>query len=164
ALPLTSGTSFRISLPVNGTLFRIVEETTAAKFAPAGIEHVRDAHGSPRKETNMSTTTSSEARNGPTPVLSFSPVVLKAPGRAIDLEVRVSAPATGGKLPILLLSHGHGPSNHLSSLNGVSPLANYYAGRGLVVVQPTHLDSKTPRSGTPMTAMRRCIGERAPRT
>lgn len=59
-----------------------------------------------------------------TPVLSVSPVVLPAPGRIVDLQMRVSAPLTGSDLPILLLSHGHGQSNNLSSLNGNGPLAN----------------------------------------
>ncbi|NOK32248.1 alpha/beta fold hydrolase [Corallococcus exercitus] len=79
----------------------------------------------------------------PTSVLSLSPIVLPAPGRAVDLQVRVSAPVTGSNLPILLLSHGHGRSNHLSSLNGYAPLANHFAAHGFVVIQPTHLDSKT---------------------
>ncbi len=78
-----------------------------------------------------------------TPVLSLSPVVLSAPGRAVDLEMRVSAPVTGRQLPIILLSHGHGRSNNLSSLNGYGPLANFWAAHGFVVIQPTHLDSKT---------------------
>ncbi|WP_394840785.1 chlorophyllase [Pendulispora brunnea] len=77
------------------------------------------------------------------PVLSVSPIVLPARGRPVDLQMRVSAPVTGSELPILLISHGHGPSNHLSSLNGYAPLANYFAARGFVVIQPTHLDSKT---------------------
>jgi predicted dienelactone hydrolase len=79
----------------------------------------------------------------PTPVVSVSPMVLSAPGRPVDLQVRVSAPATGSELPIILLSHGHGLSNHLSSLNGYGPLANFWAAHGFVVIQPTHLDSKT---------------------
>ncbi|MFC9632635.1 alpha/beta hydrolase family protein [Streptomyces mirabilis] len=79
----------------------------------------------------------------PTPVLSVSPVVLPAPGRAVDLEVRVSAPVTGSDLPVLLLSHGQGYSNHLSSLNGYAPLANFWAAHGFVVIQPTHLSSRT---------------------
>ncbi len=78
-----------------------------------------------------------------TPVLSVSPVVLPAPGRAVDLHVRVSAPVTGSELPIILFSHGHGFSNHLSSLNGYAPLAHSWAAHGFVVIQPTHLDSKT---------------------
>ncbi|MEU5346784.1 chlorophyllase [Streptomyces sp. NPDC020766] len=79
----------------------------------------------------------------PTPVLSVSPVVLSAPGRAVDLEVRVSAPVTGSDLPVILLSHGQGYSNHLSSLNGYAPLANFWAAHGFVVIQPTHLSSRT---------------------
>jgi predicted dienelactone hydrolase len=79
----------------------------------------------------------------PAPVLSFGPLVLPVPGRAVDLQMRVSAPATGSGLPIILISHGHGPSNHLSSLNGYAPLANYWAAHGFAVIQPTHLDSAT---------------------
>ena len=81
--------------------------------------------------------------SAPTPVVSVSPVVLSAPGRAVDLQMRVSAPVTGGELPIILLSHGHGNSNHLSSLNGCAPLADFWAAHGFVVIQPTHLDSTT---------------------
>ncbi len=83
------------------------------------------------------------AASWPVPVLSVSPVVLSTPGRAVDLQVRVSAPVTRSELPIILLSHGHGYSNHLSSLNGYAPLANFWAARGFVVLQPTHLSSRT---------------------
>ncbi|MEU9080615.1 chlorophyllase [Kitasatospora sp. NPDC048538] len=79
----------------------------------------------------------------PTPVLSVSPVVLPAPERAVDLELRVSAPVTGNDLPVILLSHGQGYSNHLSSLNGYAPLAHDWAAHGFVVIQPTHLSSTT---------------------
>jgi hypothetical protein len=79
----------------------------------------------------------------PTPVFSISPVVLPDPGRATDLQVRISAPVTGSSLPIILLSHGLGFSNHLSSLNGYAPLANHWAAQGFAVIQPTHLDSRT---------------------
>lgn len=61
----------------------------------------------------------------------------------MDLEVRVSAPVTGSDLPVILLSHGQGFSNHLSSLNGYAPLANFWAAHGFVVIQPTHLSSRT---------------------
>nr|WP_255697118.1 alpha/beta fold hydrolase [Pseudacidovorax sp. NFM-22] len=81
----------------------------------------------------------------PVPVVSVSPIELSAPGRAVPLQVRVSAPVTGRDLPIVLFSHGHGSSNHLSSLNGYGPLANYWAARGFVVIQPTHLSSATLR-------------------
>ncbi|MFC7329110.1 alpha/beta hydrolase family protein [Marinactinospora rubrisoli] len=79
----------------------------------------------------------------PVPVLSVGPVVLPAPGRAVDLEMRVSAPVTGAELPIILLSHGQGHSNHLSSLHGYAPLADFWAAHGFVVIQPTHLSSAT---------------------
>lgn len=81
----------------------------------------------------------------PVPVVSVSPIELPAPGRAVPLQVRVSAPVTGRDLPIVLFSHGHGSSNHLSSLNGYGPLASYWAARGFVVIQPTHLSSATLR-------------------
>ncbi|MFK0114915.1 alpha/beta hydrolase family protein [Streptomyces sp. NPDC090994] len=82
--------------------------------------------------------------SAPTPVLSYSPVVLPVPGRPVDLQVRVTVPATGeAGLPVILFSHGHGPSNHLSSLNGYAPLAHAWAAQGFAVVQPTHLSSRT---------------------
>ncbi|MES5822170.1 chlorophyllase [Streptomyces sp. RG80] len=83
--------------------------------------------------------------NAPTnpAVLSVSPVVLSAPGRAVDLRIRVSAPLTGDDLPVLLLSHGQGHSNHLSSLNGYAPLAHHWAAQGFAVIQPTHLSSRS---------------------
>ncbi|MER5372511.1 chlorophyllase [Streptomyces sp. NPDC002553] len=92
--------------------------------------------------------------HSPTPVLSVSPVVLPAPGRAVDLQVRVSAPVTGSELPVVLLSHGLGFSHHLSSLKGYAPLADFWARRGFVVIQPTHLDSRTlnPDPATPGAA------------
>ncbi len=81
--------------------------------------------------------------SAPTPVVSVSPVVLSAPGRAVELQIRVSAPTSGRDLPILLLSHGQGRSNHLSSLSGYGPLVQFWAAHGFVVIQPTHLSSKT---------------------
>nr|WP_245822560.1 alpha/beta fold hydrolase [Lentzea waywayandensis] len=73
----------------------------------------------------------------------MSPVVLDIPGRPVDLQLKVSAPTEGVGLPILLLSHGQGYSNHLSSLNGYAPLANHWAEQGFVVLQPTHLSSRS---------------------
>jgi predicted dienelactone hydrolase len=77
------------------------------------------------------------------PVLTFTPVALATPGRLVDLRLRVSAPTTGDALPLILLSHGHGPSNYVSSLYGYAPLVDFYAAHGFVVIQPTHLDSAT---------------------
>jgi predicted dienelactone hydrolase len=91
----------------------------------------------------MSAIAHATASDPPTPVLSYSPVVLSVPGRPVPLQVRVSAPASGTDLPVILLSHGHGGSNNLSSLNGYAPLVNLWAAAGFVVVQPTHLSSRT---------------------
>ncbi|RAL12607.1 alpha/beta hydrolase family protein [Aspergillus homomorphus CBS 101889] len=79
----------------------------------------------------------------PVQVVSINPVIIPAPERIIDLHMRITAPTTGSNLPVILLSHGHGNSNHLSSLNGYGPLANFWAARGFVVIQPTHLSSKS---------------------
>ncbi|KAA0931970.1 MULTISPECIES: alpha/beta hydrolase family protein [Streptomyces] len=89
------------------------------------------------------TTRTANASDLPVPVLSVAPVVLPAPDRAVDLRLRVSAPVTGDNLPVVLLSHGQGHSNHLSSLNGYAPLVNHWAAQGFVVIQPTHLSSRT---------------------
>ncbi|MFG2310470.1 alpha/beta hydrolase family protein [Streptomyces sp. NPDC048566] len=94
----------------------------------------------------MSDPSTAPRAHRPSPaVLSVSPVTLPAPGRAVDLELRVSAPLTGTGLPVILLSHGQGASHHLSSLNGYAPLAQRWAERGFVVVQPTHLSSRSLR-------------------
>ena len=87
-------------------------------------------------ETDMAGT--SVAINAPIPVVSMKPVVLSAPGRGEDLHVRVSAPAVGRELPLLVFSHGFG-----WSLDGYGPLVDFWAAHGFVVMQPTHLDSRT---------------------
>jgi len=74
--------------------------------------------------------------------LSINPVTLAAPDRGLPLEMRITVPATGTDLPILLLSHGHGPSLYIPSKDGYGPLANFYAAHGFAVIQPTHLNSK----------------------
>lgn len=74
----------------------------------------------------------------PTPVVSMKSVVLSVPGRGKDLQVRVSSPTTGRDLPIIVFSHGSG-----SSLEGYGPLVDFWAAHGFVVIQPTHLDSRT---------------------
>lgn len=78
------------------------------------------------------------AMSAPTPVVSVKPVVLSAPGRGEDLQVRVSMPAIGHELPIIVFSHGFG-----WSLDGYGPLVDFWAAHGFVVIQPTHLDSRT---------------------
>lgn len=79
----------------------------------------------------------------PNPIVTYSPIVFAMPERQVPLQVKVSAPATGTNLPIILLSHGHGQSNFLASLHGYAPLVNFYASKGFVVIQPTHQNSKS---------------------
>lgn len=91
----------------------------------------------------------------PTLAASFSPVSLPIPGRPQRLQLRVTAPVHGDALPIVLLSHGHGPSLYLPSKDGYGPIADFLAERGFVVIQPTHANSKVgglPRdmSGAPL--------------
>ncbi len=93
------------------------------------IENLKDALSSRGGEVN--------------PVISFSPVVLPVAGRPVDLQMKISAPAIGNDLPVIILSHGHGRSNFLSSLHGYAPLADFFSAQGFVVIQPTHLNSKT---------------------
>jgi predicted dienelactone hydrolase len=73
-----------------------------------------------------------------TPVVSVSPIQVAAPDRAVDLQLRVSAPVTGRDLPIILFAHGFGSSRH-----AYGPLTDFWAEHGFVVIQPTHLDSRT---------------------
>lgn len=77
-----------------------------------------------------------------TPVISVSPITLNVPDRGMDLEVRMSAPVLGTNLPVILLSHGHGPSLYIPSADGYGPIVNFWASQGFVVIQPTHLNAK----------------------
>jgi len=85
------------------------------------------------------------SRNLPTPdpalTVAYTPIRLEMPGRH-PLELRLTAPATGDALPIVVLSHGFGPSNYIPSKDGYAPLAQFWAERGIAVVQPTHASSR----------------------
>ena len=76
------------------------------------------------------------------PVISIAPVTLPAPGRGRDLEMRVSAPMTGDSLPVIVLSHGMGPSFYVASMDGYGPVANFWAAHGFVVIQPSHISTR----------------------
>jgi predicted dienelactone hydrolase len=81
----------------------------------------------------------------PTPepeiTVAYTPIRLPMPGRQ-PLELRLTAPAAGGNLPIVILSHGFGPSNYLPSKDGYAPLAQFWAERGVAVIQPTQASSR----------------------
>ncbi|MBN9326914.1 MAG: chlorophyllase [Cellulomonas sp. 73-145] len=70
--------------------------------------------------------------------ISVKPVVLPAPDRGDDLQVRVSAPVTGTDLPVIVFAHGFG-----GSMTFYDPLVDHWTANGFVVVQPTFLDSAT---------------------
>lgn len=72
------------------------------------------------------------------PILSVKPVVLPAPSRGDDLQVRVSAPTTGTGLPVVVFAHGFG-----GAMDWYDPLVDHWTANGFVVVQPTFLDSAT---------------------
>jgi dienelactone hydrolase len=115
-----------------GTLFRNIPERRSDKqyrtVSPLG------------KESNMPSpivATLDGILGAGSPVVSVAPVALCAPGRPVPLEVRVSAPATGTDLPVVVFSHGNG-----WNLDGYAPLTAFWASRCFVVIQPTHLDSR----------------------
>ena len=85
------------------------------------------------------------ARHIPTPeaalTVAYTPIRLDMPGRQ-PLELRLTAPANGTNLPVVLLSHGYGPSFYVPSKDGYAPLAQFWAERGFAVIQPTHASSR----------------------
>ncbi|TGG91726.1 alpha/beta fold hydrolase [Natronospirillum operosum] len=74
--------------------------------------------------------------------VSIAPVRLHSNDRPQPLELRITAPVEGANLPVILFSHGDGPSLYLPSKDGYGPLVNFYAEHGFVVIQPTHANSK----------------------
>lgn len=87
--------------------------------------------------TELQASAATDSPAGETAVVSIYPVALSAPGRGEDLQLRVSAPISGSKLPAIIFAHGNG-----MSANDYAPLVNYWAAHGFVVVQPTFLDAK----------------------
>jgi predicted dienelactone hydrolase len=85
------------------------------------------------------------ARHIPAPdaglTIAYTPVRLRM-GIRQPLELRLTAPVTGENIPIVLLSHGFGPSNYIPSKDGYAPLAQFWAERGFAVIQPTHASSR----------------------
>jgi dienelactone hydrolase len=75
--------------------------------------------------------------DAPEPVVSVRSIRLASKDRGEDIQLRVSAPASGSGLPVVLFSHGFG-----SSMDGYAPLTDHWAAHGFVVVQPTYLDAR----------------------
>ncbi len=46
----------------------------------------------------------------PVPMTTIDLILASTPGRGADLQVRVSVPKSGGKLPVIVFSHGNGSS------------------------------------------------------
>lgn len=83
-------------------------------------------------------------------IVAVKPITVPTTGRGIDLQVKVTAPASGDRLPVIVFSHGNA-----WSMDGYEPLVDRWAAAGFVVVQGTHLDSRRngigfddPRFGT----------------
>lgn len=83
-------------------------------------------------------------------LITVRPIIVPVAGREIELRVKVTAPASGEDLPVIVFSHGNA-----WSMDGYGPLVDRWAAAGFVVVQPTHLDSRRhgigfddPRFGT----------------
>jgi predicted dienelactone hydrolase len=74
------------------------------------------------------------------PTVAYTPITLAMPGRT-PLQLRLTAPVRGVAVPIVLLSHGAGPSKYIPSKDGYAPLAQFWAERGFAVIQPTHGNS-----------------------
>jgi predicted dienelactone hydrolase len=96
---------------------------------------------------NLINTARHIAVNEAVQTVSVNPVTIMSPLRAMPLEMRITAPAIGANLPLILFSHGHGPSLYLPSKDGYGPLVNFYAEHGFVVIQPTHANSKVAGFG-----------------
>ncbi|KUF16817.1 alpha/beta hydrolase family protein [Streptomyces silvensis] len=82
--------------------------------------------------------------------IAIKPITVPAEGRDFELQVKVTAPARGADLPVIVFSHGNA-----WSMDGYGPLVDRWADAGFAVVQPTHLDSRRygigfddPRFGT----------------
>ena len=69
-------------------------------------------------------------------LITFNGVRLESSERPQPLVLRITAPAAGNRLPIILFSHGHRYSK-----DDYLPLTEYWAAHGFVVIQPNHLDA-----------------------
>ena len=70
------------------------------------------------------------------PVGSIPNAVLHDAELNKDLAMTIEYPTRGGPYPVIVFSHGFGGSN-----TGYTPLTEYWAGHGYIVIKPSHADS-----------------------
>ena len=74
----------------------------------------------------------------PETLVTYNPVLLADPSQNKTLALRITLPASGKRLPIILFSHGAQYSK-----DDYQPLAEFWAAHGYVVIQPTHAESRS---------------------
>ncbi|MSO73160.1 MAG: alpha/beta fold hydrolase [Rhodospirillaceae bacterium] len=74
----------------------------------------------------------------PMTVISYNPVLLPDSAQGKNLALRISVSARGGHLPIVIFSHG---AQYLK--DDYIPLTEFWAANGFVVIQPTHIESRS---------------------
>ncbi|MEO1424382.1 MAG: chlorophyllase, partial [Pseudomonadota bacterium] len=62
------------------------------------------------------------------PTVSVEPIMLRAPERGEDLQIRVSAPIVGDRLPVILMAHGFA-----KSMRDYAPLVDHWTRQGFAV-------------------------------
>lgn len=72
------------------------------------------------------------------PIVTVNPVVLQGGAGDKELRLRVTAPRDGRRLPLVLFSHGAQYSK-----DDYLPLTEFWASHGYVVIQPTHIESRS---------------------
>src|ERR1043166_428190 len=70
------------------------------------------------------------------PVGSIPNAVLHDSARNKDLYMTIEYPTRGGPYPVIVFSHGFGGSN-----TAYTPLTEYWAGLGYIVIKPAHADA-----------------------
>jgi predicted dienelactone hydrolase len=70
------------------------------------------------------------------PVGSIPNAILHDAGRNKDLIMTIEYPTRGGPYPVIVFSHGFGGSN-----TSYTPLTEYWAGHGYIVIKPSHADA-----------------------
>ncbi len=78
------------------------------------------------------------AADAPATLLTVNPIVLQDKSQNKEVIIRVTAPMTGTKLPLILFAHGAAYSK-----DDYLTLPEFWAAHGYVVVQPTFIDSET---------------------